>query len=307
MTQPAGILTYDLDADSVTPAQNYLPAYLAWTDDAGDAQQFQCFVKSEDYDYGADVTDHPVETGSNVTDNVRVKRREAKIFFFESNTPIDSNNWASAAAATSIITIPSPPAQPPQAPLFFDSWNNLITEKALGASALGAVGNLAGATGGAIGTLAGEAIGSSIVGAGVPVPQVVPPSPTQPLAPPITVQSRVIGFGSAQDFVQLTIAQLELLLNNVQVVDLIAPKLVISTMVINSIHIHRDNDTGDAAEIEVGLKEIRFVSTTTVPAPAPTVVRTTPPVSKGEQGTSDAPAATTDVATQLLGLFGVHL
>jgi len=281
----------------------YRPAFLSWTDDAGIPQEFICFVKTEDYDYGADVTDHPVETGSNVTDNVRVKLREAKIFFFETNSPIDSNHWAQTFPNVSIITVPGPPPTAPPGPLAFNAWNNLITEKALGATAAGFAGGLIGgaaggnsgnALGGAIGTVAGSVVADVLVGGGVPVAQVVPP-PAAGLfgfTPPTTIQTQTLGFlnatgSTSQDFVSATIALLEQLLNDVQVVTLNGPKLTITSMVINSIHIHRDAEVGDAAEIEVGLKEIRFVSTTTVPSPAPAVIRSSAPVNKGELGVSD--------------------
>jgi hypothetical protein len=313
MTQSAGILAEN--ASGLTPTIGYLPAHLTWTDDAGFVQQFRCFVKTEDYDFGADITDHPVETGSNVTDNVRVKLDEAKIFFFETNTPLDDNNWASLAPATSIITIPSgqpglPTGGLPDTPLEFNAWNNLITERALGATATGAIGGLlGGAMGSAVGTAIGEAVGEAIVGGGIPSPQVVfpPPPSLTSLAPPQIVQSQALGFGTPQDFVQLTISKLRQLLSDVQVVDLITPKLAISSMVIASIHVHRDDATGDAADIEVGLKEIRFVSTTTVPAPAPSLPRASATVNKGEQGTEDASAQKQSNLRAIIGSLGAHI
>lgn len=297
----------------------YLPAYLSWLDTSGTAQQFVCFVKSEDYDIGADVTEHPVETGSNITDNVRIKLREAKVAFFETNAPIDSNNWANLSPTTSIVTVPAPSSAAlpsPPSPLEFNAWNNLITEKALGATATGAIGNLLGGPlGGAVGTAVGEIAGDALVGGGVPSPQVVfpPPAALSSAAPaiPSTVVSQALGFGGilggTQDFVQQTIALLQGLIESAQVVTLNAPKLTITSMVITNMHIHRDADTGDAADIEVSLKEIRFVQTATVPAPAPSLPRAKPNVNKGEQSTADAGSQQESVATGLLGKLGVHL
>ena len=108
---------------------------------------------------------------------------------------------------------------------------------------------------------------------------------------------------SVTQYAALTIALLRQLMATVQVVNLIAPYLEIDNMVIEKIHVHRDADTGRAAEIEVGLKQIRFVSTTEVPAPAPEVIRATPPVNKGEQGASDASDAQKKSA--LLALTGI--
>jgi hypothetical protein len=308
MTQPQ--LIYDADAEDVTPAFPVIPAYLAWIDDSGSPQQFRCFVKSEDYELGADVTDHPVETGSNITDNVRVRLREATIMFFETNTPLDSNNWADATFAISTIEVPSPPPQLPPGPTEFESWDNLIIERELGETVVGAFGGLAaGPVGAAVATVFSEVAGQEIVGAGVPVPQIVFPPDISllPVSVPATYQSQAIGFGSGQDFVALTISKLQSLMNNVQVVSLIAPKLAISDMVIESIHIHRDAETGDAAEIQVGLKEIRFVSTTNVPAPAPSVIRASSAVNSGEINSIDVGAAANFAQLHLAGapdIFG---
>jgi hypothetical protein len=116
-----------------------------------------------------------------------------------------------------------------------------------------------------------------------------------------------LGISGTQDFVEQTIALLEQLLNDVQVITLNAPKLTITSMVIQSIHVHRDDATGDAADIEVGLKEIRFVSTTNVPAPAPALPRASANVNQGEQGTGDASSQTDSNARAILGSFGVHI
>ena len=122
------------------------PAYLAWTDDAGNLQQFRCFVKSEDYDFGADVTEHPVETGKNITDNVRVKTDEASIFFVESDSPIDDNNWSTVSKTIQTFTVPAnlplvAGAIVPPLPLTFTAWDNLATERALATESGGLLGN----------------------------------------------------------------------------------------------------------------------------------------------------------------------
>ncbi len=293
--------------------QPVVPAFLSWVDDAGNPQQFVCFVKSEDYDFGADVTDHPIENGSNITDNVRVKNDEASVFFIETDSPVDSNNWATMSLGVQTITAPSVPGANPAPqvlPVTFTSWNNLITERALIAAAGGTIGGFAGPTGGAIGAIAGAVLGDALLGSGVPVELPFPPG----LAPPpqdIAVQPAsydvsamvltpnadigIIGSGgvslSATAYTAQTIQLLRQLLTTAQVVNLIAPYLEIDSMVIQKIHVHRDKDTGRAAEIEVGLKQVRFVSTIDVPAPAPTIPRAKPPVHKGEQGSKDTPGA----------------
>jgi hypothetical protein len=289
-----------------------VPAYLTWMS-GGSPQEFHCFVKAEQYEFGADVTEHPVETGKNITDNVRVKTDECTIMFFETDSPIDANNWATVAPGTQVISVPSgvPQFTQPfgalQPPPVFQAWDNLITEKALAIEAGGLVGTAAGgATGGAIGALA-AGIAGEFVG-GVPVPVPFPPG-LQPPAPPLpTTQSYQVqaqqstnrfvvldidastpdnfvydgDAGAPNAFVFRTISLLRQLLADVQVVNLIAPYLEIDNLVINKIRIHRDASTGRAAEIEVGLKQIRFVTTTEVPAPA--IVRANAGVNNGEVG-----------------------
>ena len=289
------------------------PAYLAWTDDAGNLQQFQCFVKSEDYDFGADVTEHPVETGSNITDNVRVKTDEASVFFVESDSPIAGNHWTTVAPGIQVISTPSQipavagPITPPL-PLTFTAWDNLALERALATEAGGLIGNaVGGVTGGAIGALTVGIVGGQVAN-GIPVelpfpPGLVPPEDQGPeltqLPTSYSVQTQTMiptaaaaGLPVPTAYVALTISLLRQLKDDIQVMTLIAPYLEVDNVVITKIHIHRDADTGRAAEIDVGLKQIRFVSTADVPAPAPVVMRATPPVNKGEQGSGDAPPAT---------------
>ena len=293
------------------------PAYLAWTDDAGNLQQFKCFVKAEDYDFAAEVSEHPVETGSNITDNVRVKTDEASISFFETDSPLEQNNWTTVAPGIQVISVPS------QIPLFagpipgplpatFTAWDNLSTELALAAEAGGLVGGaIAGNKGAAVGALGVGILGEALVGSGVPVqlpfPPGLSPQPSQLTQTQQTysLQSLMfvpntngLGLVAADGtpitltaYVALTIALLRQLLSNVQVMNLIAPYLEIDNVVIQKIHIHRDADTGRAAEIEVGLKQIRFVTTVDVPAPSIAFQRAAATVDKGEQGTSDADAS----------------
>jgi hypothetical protein len=282
-----------------------VPAFLTWTDDTGLAQQFQCFSKSRDLDIGSDVTEHPVETGSDVTDNVRRKLRELSIFFFESNAPIDANNWASPVLGLQVVTVAAPPPPTPIGPTEFEAWDNLFVEKALAGQVGGMAGTaLGGSTGGAVGALGGNALVSLLGGSngGIPVPMVVgPPQPAQPPVPQV-VSLQVPTFPSlaGSDYIALTVQLLEALHDAAQIVNVVAPHYSVSNLVIDHIHVHEDDQTGIAAEIEVHLKEIRFVSTVTVPAPAPSLPRAKPMVNKGEQNNGDATPQTQSVASSAL-------
>jgi hypothetical protein len=71
--------------------------------------------------------------------------------------------------------------------------------------------------------------------------------------------------------------------------DVIGSKETCENMVITKLERVRDSDHGTGAGITISLKEIRFVETQLVPAPAPTIPTAKPQVSKGTQHTSDVP------------------
>ncbi len=316
------------------PAPKLVPAFLTWTDDTGLAQQFRCFSKSRDYEASSDITSHPVETKSDITDNVRPKMRDATVYFFETNSPIEENNWASPTTGVQVLTVPGPPAQGTSDPIQFDDYDGLRGVKGIAASgvlvALGALDAIvktptvidaatvvgAGLLEGSgatdivtdliVGTTAIEvgefAAAEAILEApGEPVPTLIdppdPPDPTPGQSFSVQTQefSGVLSDGP-QDYVALTFQLLEELRISCQVVNLITAHWTLSNLVIAKVHVHEDAETGNAADIQVDLKEIRFVETETVPAPAPSLPRASAKVNKGEQGTADADAKTESLA-----------
>lgn len=73
----------------MTAAKTFTPAFLSWTDDANTAQSLYFDLA---FSYGAEhsseVTTHPVESGANIADHVRVKPLQIKLEVFVSNSPI---------------------------------------------------------------------------------------------------------------------------------------------------------------------------------------------------------------------------
>ena len=62
------------------------PAYLVTP--AGANLYFECIL-SEKTDYGADISEHPVEQGSDITDHVRVKLQECTLSALVTQSPTD--------------------------------------------------------------------------------------------------------------------------------------------------------------------------------------------------------------------------
>ena len=73
----------------MTAPQIFTPAFLSWTDDANVPQNLYFDLA---FSYGAEhsseVTTHPVESGANIADHVRVKPLQIKLEVFVSNSPI---------------------------------------------------------------------------------------------------------------------------------------------------------------------------------------------------------------------------
>jgi hypothetical protein len=86
----------------------------------------------------------------------------------------------------------------------------------------------------------------------------------------------------------------------------------LNPMVIESLTFSRDNGTGSGIDISIGLKEVRQVTTQTVPAPIPALPSGggTQPVSRGGQDPAPAPPATSllalDATVEKAIIGGIH-
>lgn len=290
-----------------TTQKRVVPAYLTYVDEAGIAQQMAfSLVSGEDYDFDADITEHPVEVGSDITDNVRDVPDVATLEVFLTNEPIESTGTALMVQGIQVLSPPQPPPAPPGSPIIqYDKWDNMLTERAL---LTGAGGPAGGAVGGVTGSLVGAAAGG-VLGALLLQPHATPVvqpvdmglGPAAP-SPPITAQT--FAFLDTADFVADQIALLRQLKSKAQLFDIVAPRLTIDEVVIKNIKVHRGPDTGTGAKVTLSMKQIRFVSTVQVPAPK--IVTAKPVVNRGEQNPTvatpqQAASAAVGLAAMLTG------
>jgi hypothetical protein len=141
-------------ANQLTPFTPYgsKQAYLTWEDETGATQTFVFDnVLTEEWSTEADATSHPVETGADVTDHVRVKTPTVTLTVHSTREPLDANNFQDATKAS--LTLPQTIWGPNRRvgvtarELDYSVWqNNIATNAAINA----------------IGVFIGEAIGDRV-------------------------------------------------------------------------------------------------------------------------------------------------
>ncbi|HEY1696174.1 MAG TPA: hypothetical protein VGG39_28600 [Polyangiaceae bacterium] len=300
MNAPPGISTsWYRQGDK--PAQ---AAYLSWLDASG-TRNWITFdvVESESWDGGADVSEHPVEEGANVTDHVRVRLTKCTLKVFVSNEPIDAAPYAgtqqTVAQVTTapisvptpswmpgngIITLPSAPARTPGSGVITATmWNSNIDLRALAGNLVGLAGGLSGPLGQVGGVAIAAASAALIPGYKTEVPYstdagLPPPAPgaitiktDAGLLPPVpkVMTATVQTYGSPTDFVAQMHTQLVYLKDQAQELEVYGTKQTNLTMVIETLSSVRDVDTGSGESFTIGLKELRKVMTKMVPQPIP--------------------------------------
>lgn len=287
---------------------------LEWIDAGGNVNNLAFdVVVSEEWDEGATVTEHPVETGANVADHVRVTLPKCELQVRSTNEPIDVNNFDQATSGQQQLFVRTPYWTVGSGVFSAPDWNNPILARALVATAGGVVG---GAIGGALGNNQLGGVAGLI--AGIAAAQLALPAqaesnsistdaglapPDSPPSPPqVTVQQ-----WPGKDYVEMTHALLVQLKNSAQLIDVIGTKQVEFDMVIETLTFLRDADTGTGENITIGLKKVRIVSTKTVAAPIPFLAGGggTPPTSHGNQDPQDAPQSTKSAAVSLLQSLGI--
>ncbi len=254
-------------------------AYLLWAPEGTNTltdtlSSFLSFdvVTTENPAFPAQVAEHVVEHGADVSDNVRVGCLTLTLEVFVTNEPIDSlPQWGSGSVGNSgPITTPDtqqPPLTPPGPSLSVPIWFSLPVGIPL-------VGPLTSALGLNDQTTTIQAT------AGMP--------PTHG----VTMNPRVLQFGSSFDAVQLTHDQLDTLRQSAQLIEVVGSKGTYDNMVIEHFEMLRNAETGSGAIFTIQFKEIRIVQSQTVNAPQPTKPRAKPKQSKGSQSTTNAEGAT---------------
>lgn len=261
-------------------------------------------VTDESWDAENEASEHPVETGSNITDNVRVGLAKCQLTVFCTNEPHQPNSFTTPTLTATTINIPGPADQDAEASIPDNPdrtqppdtvtaklWDNTLNFSA----ALKGVGSLVGgAVGGSTGSIVGTALGG-IAGALLNPPhekdETFSPLGGLGVDPNVGDQFKVQLYtqSSTDDFVERMYSALDTLRTSATLITVVGSKNFKENMVITAVNMHRSADTGTGAEFTISLQEIRFVSTQTVTAPAATVPRAKPPVNKGPQNPKPAP------------------
>ena len=278
----------------MTIRQAYLSFVLA--NDTTNTVQTVLFdvVTDESWDGANTITEHPVETGSDVADNIRVGLREVQLTIFATNEPFQGNTFT-----------PGPVAQQTQiGPYAIDGTEQITPDTLVAPEWQNNIGLNASIQAGAIITgqvlkvpPAGQNIvsGVSLLG-NLLTPGYVYPLPFSPdlgLPDNNGIQQSVDLLAQSDDtidYVARMYELLELLRTTGTLITVYGSKNGCQNMAIESVNMDRSADTGTGAEFIIKLKEIRFVTTQTVAAPQPTIKAAVPQASKGPQNPSDAPA-----------------
>jgi Dit-like tail protein len=260
-------------------------AYLTFTLASDTTQSLQTMffdvVTDESWDGANIITEHPVETGSDVADNIRVGLRECQLTIFATNEPLQGNTTYTQGHTQNLV-----PQQTQIGPYAIPG-SELITPDMLVAQEWAN-----GIPFGPIATFFAEAY---------PFP--FSPDLGLPDNPGIQQGVDLLAMSdSTIDFVGRTYELLELLRTTGTLITVYGSKNGCKNMAIESINMDRSAETGTGAEFIIKLKEIRFVTTQTVAAPAPTIKAAVPKATKGPKNPTDAPAPQTQsVAKSLFG------
>ena len=255
----------DVAQSNRTPVRS---AYISWGDPVTDPPSAMGWlgfdvVFSEEHERSAVVTDHAVEQGINVVDNVRPLPDRVELEVLVSNSPINSPD---AQRLPLTIDLPQP------------------NEGSF----------LAGGTGALIGKVAHALSGPE----GDPNN---PPSSLQRFlgftgALPSTISPLVDQFVGDTDYVRNAYeAILTSLRNTATLLSVNTPRATYTNMILSNIKMHRDASVGTSARMTLEFQQIRIVSSSIVDAPLPSVSRGDPNVSQGGKSTTKPDAGKTSL------------
>lgn len=245
-------------------------AYISWADPV---QGFTALtfdaIMNESWDHSNLITTHPVEVGADITDHVRPQLDSCTLDVFVSNEPLEANAFETPTIQSVSISTPGSPSPHKQSrTLDVKSWGSLT------------------------GPFVIPGLTALLMG-----PQDTPLTLTTGVdpVPAITTSTNVLRW-SGTDFVAKTHALLVQLRDTSTIISVIGSKHADLSMVIETLTPTRDADDGTGGSFTVTFRRVDFVSTETVIAPDPTVVRGKVAVQKGQQNPTDAPNAQTAVS-----------
>ena len=243
------------------------PAYLAWGDPTTDPASaigslgFDV-VLAEEHDLSAVVTDHAVESGINIVDNVRPLPDRITLEAFISNSPVNSPDAQRQGMA---IDIP----QSGQGGLLAGGTGALISGAVAALS--GPEGNPADPTN-ALQRFLGFA--KSL---------------------PTTLSPLVDQFVGDTDYVRTSLDTLKALRDSATLLQVICPNATYTNMILENIKLHRDKSTGTSSNVTLELREVRIVSSSIVDAPLPSIPRGNNAAANGSKSTTAAGGPTASV------------
>jgi hypothetical protein len=195
-------------------------------------------VENETLTHTATATDHPVEQGSDVSDNIRSENSRIALKVYVSNTPVRDVNGLWGGGQVAGIELKVPTKQKPVAP-----------------------------TPGAAMVAGINALANAIAGA-------------QPWV------AMVRQFEDRQDAVAFVLGQLIDWQERGVIGKCITPHRTYESVVLTSVEMGRDGQTGTGAGIDIELRTIRVVEAALITAPVPTEDRGKTKQKKGRQPTS---------------------
>lgn len=229
---------------------------LMWTWADGAPPQTLTFdlTESEDHKLDATVTDHAVERGANVADNVRPELDEVTVNVFISNAPLDADNAITGQVTSLAPYLPMRAPIIPPTPVTLDvpQWERPF-----------------------------PGVGFQVAGVALLVAG-LPPTP-----PPIGVTVNTLTFLGPFDAVRDALTDLVRIKDTPRLVQVTTPQKTYDSMAITSIGMSRDKDTGTGAKLSIKFKQVRLVATQIVTAPAG-LPRAGSMVSKGTQVPKDS-------------------
>lgn len=211
---------------------------------------FDCTV-SITHQGTADITEHPVEKGADITDHAKKNVGRFSMEAFITNSPIYDNDFSGEGSVYG-KSLPLPqttnafaPQRPPL--ITWDLWFNPLPFVGFSVT-----------------------VGRAIPDMGLPAAQNAPSAVAQTLS-----------WSADFETVRETRRILEELQTSVQIISVITPEKVYENMILESFIMAKDKDTGDGANVTLEFRELRIVETKLLAAPVPSIPRGSLPVSKG--------------------------
>ena len=274
-----------------TALPRILSAYLSWTDTSqlaaaglpNFAEMHFDAVISEEHEHASEVTEHTVEQGVNVVDHVRPLARRVTLEVFVSNTPVGSRD-AQRAPIQFAVAVP-----------------NGATTPSLGTITVPQPhqdGFLAFLNGGT-----SQVLGGVLQAVGLVQGNVTSYTPQTAAAPPYqdNINFNVDQFIGASDYPLQAFDNLEVLRTTATLLNVNTPKAYYTDMVLESVKMSRSQKAGTGAYFTLMFREIRFVNSSVVNAPAPSIPSAAQTVNKGKTDVKPPPTGLSSLLS-----FGMH-